>query len=401
MANKNFNGKQKILCLALLLNVFVWYFFVATSIQLASSVLSFNIGIIVFALVSVYYASIKTRIQLVLLSTAIGAFASILIYLFAAEVQNAVLYFVLGASLGYVLPFLLGIFSEYVSVEVRGRTGGLVFFISGLVIIAGIAIGSYFTNPFFLTVWRALSIALLLALHLPKTTIAKTDVSFATVARNRSFILYFVPWFMFSITEMFSPFKINQLQYFLPMLLIGCLSSLIGGKLFDSIGRKRVTIVAFVLIGIGYALSGIMVSNIINYLLVAIRGLAWGILLALFITVLWGDLSILTRKTEKYYAIGIVPFFIFAIGRIFFQSSALVLPPESLYSFLSFFLFLAVLPLIYAPETLPEKTIRNRDLTSYIEKAKRVSERQTKQKEEDDEESKEYIEAKKLAEKYY
>jgi hypothetical protein len=40
-----------------------------------------------------------------------------------------------------------------------------------------------------------------------------------------------------------------------------------------------------------------------------------------------------------------------------------------IFSFASVFLFLAVLPLIYAPETLPEKTMKDRDLKSYIEKA--------------------------------
>jgi hypothetical protein len=36
---------------------------------------------------------------------------------------------------------------------------------------------------------------------------------------------------------------------------------------------------------------------------------------------------------------------------------------------------LAVLPLMYAPETLPEKRIRERELKQYIEKAKRIREK--------------------------
>jgi hypothetical protein len=38
-------------------------------------------------------------------------------------------------------------------------------------------------------------------------------------------------------------------------------------------------------------------------------------------------------------------------------------------------LFLAVLPLLYAPETLPEKKIRDKELKSYIEKAKKAKEK--------------------------
>jgi hypothetical protein len=44
------------------------------------------------------------------------------------------------------------------------------------------------------------------------------------------------------------------------------------------------------------------------------------------------------------------------------------------FSFASFFLFLAVIPLMYAPETLPEKTIKDRELKSYLEKAQKVKE---------------------------
>jgi hypothetical protein len=44
-------------------------------------------------------------------------------------------------------------------------------------------------------------------------------------------------------------------------------------------------------------------------------------------------------------------------------------------SIASFFLFLAVIPLFYAPETLPEKEIKERELKGYIEKAKKIKEK--------------------------
>jgi len=44
----------------------------------------------------------------------------------------------------------------------------------------------------------------------------------------------------------------------------------------------------------------------------------------------------------------------------------------------SVFLFLAVLPLLYAPETLPEKKIRLRQLRKYMAAAKKVKEKYTK-----------------------
>ncbi|MDH5460109.1 MAG: hypothetical protein OEW71_03630, partial [Candidatus Bathyarchaeota archaeon] len=54
-----------------------------------------------------------------------------------------------------------------------------------------------------------------------------------------------------------------------------------------------------------------------------------------------------------------------------------VIPLGTAFSLASFFLFLAVIPLMYAPETLPEKKIRERELRQYIEKAKKMKEKHT------------------------
>jgi accessory gene regulator protein AgrB len=43
--------------------------------------------------------------------------------------------------------------------------------------------------------------------------------------------------------------------------------------------------------------------------------------------------------------------------------------PNNFFSFASFFLFIAVLPLFYAPETLAEKKIRELELKNYAKRA--------------------------------
>jgi hypothetical protein len=80
------------------------------------------------------------------------------------------------------------------------------------------------------------------------------------------------------------------------------------------------------------------------------------------------------------------------------------------------FLFIAVLPLLYAPETLPEKIMKDRALKGYVEKAlKQVqkeatkshiknsakTENQSQTGKVEPEEPPGYEEARKLAEKYY
>jgi len=97
-----------------------------------------------------------------------------------------------------------------------------------------------------------------------------------------------------------------------------------------------------------------------------------GIILVIFIFTIWGDLAC-GRSCEKYYAIGILPYSLSNFLRLVIgHSVAEIVPHHAIFSFTAFFLFLAVLPLMFAPETLPEKTLRERELKSYIEKAKKL-----------------------------
>ena len=50
---------------------------------------------------------------------------------------------------------------------------------------------------------------------------------------------------------------------------------------------------------------------------------------------------------------------------------------------------MAVIPLMYAPETLPEKTMKDRELKSYVEKAQKLAQKETgKNKKQDTKETK-------------
>jgi len=85
---------------------------------------------------------------------------------------------------------------------------------------------------------------------------------------------------------------------------------------------------------------------------------------------IWGDVA-MGRSSEKYYALGSLPFLFslfiqFSIAN--FISSAVL--PTAVFSFASLFLFLAIFPLAYAPETL--LNLKERELKSYVEKAKRL-----------------------------
>ena len=139
-------------------------------------------------------------------------------------------------------------------------------------------------------------------------------------------------------------------------------------------------------------------------------GITWGLLFSVFFTVVWGDLGEHYEK-EKFYVLGGVPLLLTNFLSVLITPYAASIPLGTAFTVASFFLFTAVIPLMYAPETLPEKSIKDRDLKSYVEKAtkaaKKITQKAPKKDTNEvpdtkkDENNETYDEAVKLAEKYY
>jgi MFS family permease len=167
--------------------------------------------------------------------------------------------------------------------------------------------------------------------------------------------------------------------------IVGTIFALIGGLFADWIGRKKVIVFGFIAMGLAYAALGVAPKAPFSwYFYIAIDGIAWGIFLVLFVLVVWGDLSSSIECREKYYAIGSIPFFIAYLMQYFVQpyiSSIQIGSFEASFSFASLFLFIAVLPLIYAPETLPEKKIQERQIRKYAEEARKLAKREVTKEE--------------------
>ena len=106
----------------------------------------------------------------------------------------------------------------------------------------------------------------------------------------------------------------------------------------------------------------------ISYVFMTLDGITWGLLFSVFLTVVWGDLGEGYEK-EKFYVIGGVPFLLANFLSVLINPYAASIPLGTAFTVASFFLFVAVIPLMYAPETLPEKAMKDRDLKSYVEKA--------------------------------
>ncbi len=150
---------------------------------------------------------------------------------------------------------------------------------------------------------------------------------------------------------------------------------------------------------------------IVWYFYTIVDGITWGILVTIFVFALWGDIAE-KRSSERIYAIAIIPYLLSSFIRILLGNYlATVVTGGTIFSLFSFFLFIAVLPLVIAPETLSEQAIKNNDLKSYVDKAQKQvsknkkteskSEDKNETKSESEEKSDEYKKAQELAEKYY
>jgi len=347
-----------------------------------------------------------------------------------AEIPITMLVAVLfGISLGLGIPSCMNNFIKLTEIKVRGRYSGLIIFLTcvGTVLLALINSGGILVTVLILVVWRLFGLAALPFQKFatensekPKTT----EVSFSGILKQRSFILYLIPWLMFCLVNYLSiPVQdtvlgANQINILQTMegAIIGVFA-VASGFLIDYLGRKRVAIAGFVLIGVGYSVLGLYPKDMASwYFYTVADGLAWGIFYVMFVVLIWGDLSN-DSKSEKYYAIGVLPFFISKFLELSLSNYvASSVSPYALFSFTGFFLFLAVLPLVYAPETLSEKTLKDRDLKSYAEKALKQAKKEADKKniiraekvelggKENDGETEKppgYDKASKLAEKYY
>jgi MFS family permease len=296
---------------------------------------------------------------------------------------------ILGAFIGVGIPVCLAFFADYAGIKNRGLIGAAIFFITQLLTvliytsISNLNIGEKFLVA---GIWRSLGVVGIF-FYVPIRTLHKEQrqQSFSSIFGERTFIFYFFPWFLFCLINFveapllerfFGPELFNV--YLMIGIGISSVSAFLGGVICDFKGRKIASMAGFVLLGISYAVLSIFQGvHLSTYSFMLLEGTAWGILYVAFIFVIWGDLSEKGAR-EKYYLLGNMPYLFSGWIEVLAKPFVEVIPIYASFSLASFFLFLAVLPLLYVSETLPEKAIRERELRNYIEKAKRVREKFTK-----------------------
>ena len=378
--------------LALVFNSFVWYTLTYRSL---SSYVKQDLSIF-----GVYYAGIAfaailgvslfrhSRETFLSLWALLGAAMTALLPVITSNnsVMNVLIALLFGVSTGIGFPSCLAYFADATSVENRGIYGGITWSTVAFGVPAvGLLIISLNTTQTFeaLALWRFLGLVAFFGLsrNLEKVTPVSAVPSYRSVLEKKDMLLYLLPWIMFSLVNFAeAPILLRSLGQNsdlaqLVEVAISGLFAVVGGILADIVGRKRVIITGFVILGIEYAVFGLFSgTQAIWYVYIVFDGIAWGMFAAVFFMTMWGDLAGNNQK-EKYYLFGGLSYLLAGFVSVVVTPFLDVIQATAAFSLASFFLFLAVLPLMYAPETLPEKEIKDRELRDYLEKAKKVKEK--------------------------
>jgi len=302
--------------------------------------------------------------------------------------QVSVVTLILGFSFGIGMPSCLAYFTNLTVVENRGRIGGISLLIANFSVPLFGIFFDIFNIPILSTIFallRGLGLIILFQKNEQQSQ-ANQKVSFASILHDKNFLLYFVTWSMFPLVDRFervlvdnflvewNPNLLNTMGFIEP--LVAAFAILAAGLLCDWIGRKKIILSGFVALGIAYGIIGLIPAFEFSwYLYFVIDGIAWGIFSLIFFVVLWGDLA-QSSSSEKHYMIGSIPYFLSSIVPILMTQSIIAnIELYAAFSLASFFLFIAVLPLVFAPETLPEKKMEIRRLRKFAEEAMKAREK--------------------------
>ncbi|MEM2419727.1 MAG: hypothetical protein QXL38_01915 [Candidatus Bathyarchaeia archaeon] len=398
--------KAKLGNITMIVNLFVWYYYASAVLRGAAErihlnhleklILNFSFFsiIVVSMLIGVYFSGRLIRLKrFLLLWNLAGVFSSLALLILentSTTIFNILFLLALvGASFGLGFPSCMRIFANTTEEKNRARFGGVIIFfmLLGLFAFGFIISTNLFLNALILAAFRSSGLISFRFLDAFLNNEQQKGEAFKSLSiKEKTVLLYLSPWSAFSLVN-YLGWPICSKIYgegfvYSSALVSGIITvffALISGFLADNAGRKKILIAGFITFGVGYAMLGINPYNIYAwYFYTLADGVAWGIFYVIFWFTIWGDLAH-GQPSEKYYAVGIMPYMLSGflnetLGPLIIHA----ISEYAIFSFAALFLFLAVVPLMFAPETLPERVIRERELRSYIERAKRVREKFTK-----------------------
>ena len=389
MPFKEFFIRQKsfLLAFSLILNSVTWFYAIAY-IPFASSLRwLFYLAVAVSMLIGPIIAKRVDKMRFLLFWILLGVISSLFPTVLPTfgDCEVAMMLVFWGFAFGIGFPSCLALIPALTKVEERGRAGGKTFLATYAILplfLLGVGHLDIFSSSLLLAAWRSLALGVFL-LHVNTDDVVQLKpVSYFSILRRGTFFLYFFPWLAFCLvnyfeTQVLGEFYGESMSALIVTIevMVGALFCPIAGWLMDLKGRKRVIIAGLVMLGLGHALLSLfpLIPLVQAFYMIA-DGIAFGIFTVAFIFVVWGDMSN-GERGEKFYALGNIAIPVAVMLSIFFSPWLKMIDASSAFSLASFFIFLAIIPIFFAPELLPEKVIKEREIRKYVEEAKKVAQR--------------------------
>ena len=331
-----------------------------------------------------------SRRKLLITWVGLGIFASAAPAIFVGANLPEFVSILLGLSLGLGFPCCLAYLADCTVVEERARISGTIVFVTFILAFLIFAASSLFSFGIMETVLVLVLLRAISLFALPLDYCNKKDQknsSWMSVLTNKEFAFYIVPWILFNVAGGLSWWLIPQTPEFQQAVSTGtilryataAIFGLVSGVVADRIGRKKPIVVGLISLGVGFAFLGLATSSLSIIVYLTISGFAWGSFLAIYLAVP-GDLAFSGAK-GKFYAIGaFAPLIIYMSLDATPELSGINIPAGLLSGALSAMIFLSVVPVLRASETLPQALIRERKLKEHIKKVTELVQKSEKTK---------------------
>ena len=364
----------------------IFYFFFKNEYWTNVGSLFFLLSLIASALFSSILVNRINRKNIILYSTLLGILPSISLLFFHAPLWAFICSILVGASFGFAMPSIQSYFTDSTIPEERGRVSGFIILSVFISLVISEMINNHLGDTNSIGI-LSITICLRLTGFLPflfdsiENKVHKPK-PWSEIFKHRDYAIYVLAFILFNICSglvsfiwHLMPDLIDSSDYIAAnqsstiVRYVGIvIISVVTGFLADRVGRKKPVIIGVVILGIAYALVGLNLTPDTYFLQMVFSGLAWGILIVLYI-VIPGDLAFVGSE-EKFYILGvIIPSFVLytginGAGRFFI----LDVPLDIFSTFLSAILFVSVIPILYAKETLSESKIKMARIKDHIKK---------------------------------
>jgi MFS family permease len=342
-------------------------------------------GSAIFWSIAISFIGMKiNRRKLLFTSTILGIFSTVLLAFVKGPFSTSIAAFSIGTSLGLFLPSSMALVADNTIVENRGR-------VSGIVILSIFIVAFFFLFIYRLIGYNLLGLVLLLvvvrSISLFGLLLGKFDKQSTIGGKKlhlhsdtyKEFILYLCPWVIFTFASdlghnlisgsnfAFVQESAQNLRY-----VFIAVFGLASGYIADRYGRKQPIFLGLFTMGIGSILLTFGLSEITINIYYVLSGITWGLFFVVFLVVP-GDLSPHFLR-EKFYSIGyILPVTaLFAFSTIPVINIQEILDQPLIPQIVFGCLFLAMLPVFRAKETLAESKIQARKMKEYTERVGKI-----------------------------